>query len=424
MHRTFYMSHYQNLTPPFPIPDSWEWVRLGDIIEEPKYGTSAKSLKSGKMPVLRMGNLTRDGRLDYSNLVYTDSIYDIEEYNLKKGDILFNRTNSSEWVGKCALYDALIPAIYAGYLVRVRPIIVLSKYLIDVLTSDYYRDWCYCVKTDAVNQSNINATKLSDFRVPLPPIEEQLRIYSKFQEYNEFINRISDIEYLLKNKVENVKHKILELAMQGKLVPQDLADEAAANMLRRINPKAKIITDNPHYRDIPKNWVCTCFTDVCHASLGKTLNKATDQGQLKAYLCAINVKNGYFDLSTIKHTRILPEEFERYSIYKGDLVVCEGGDVGRCAIWQGDRIFYQNALHRIRPLMGIEQKFLKYVLLYSKNKYWIDELCSGVTIKHFTTKAMSNLIIAIPPCNEQKRIIDKIEILFKLLDEIEKTLKI
>ena len=95
------------------------------------------------MPVLRMGNLTRDGRLDYSNLVYTDSIYDIEEYNLKKGDILFNRTNSSEWVGKCALYDALIPAIYAGYLVRVRPIIVLSKYLIDVLTSDYYRDWCY-----------------------------------------------------------------------------------------------------------------------------------------------------------------------------------------------------------------------------------------------------------------------------------------
>ena len=74
--------------------------------------------------------------------------------------------------------------------------------------------------------------------------------------------------------------------------------------------------------------------------------------------------------------------------------------------------------------MGIEQKFLKYVLLYSKNKYWIDELCSGVTIKHFTTKAMSNLIIAIPPCNEQKRIIDKIEILFKLLDEIEKTLKI
>ena len=152
-----------------------------------------------------------------------------------------------------------------------------------------------------MNQSNINATKLSDFRVPLPPIEEQLRIYSKFQEYNELINRISDIEYLLKNKVENVKHKILELAMQGKLVPQDLADEAAADMLRSINPKAKIITDNPHYRDIPKNWVCTCFTDVCHASLGKTLNKATDQGQLKAYLCAINVKNGYFDLSTIKH---------------------------------------------------------------------------------------------------------------------------
>jgi len=158
--------------------------------------------------------------------------------------------------------------------------------------------------------------------------------------------------------------------------------------------------------------------------LGKTLNKATDQGQSEAYLCAINVKDGYFDLSTIKRTKILPEEFERYSVYEGDLLVCEGGDVGRCAIWQGNRIFYQNALHRIRPFTGIEQKFLQYFLLYSKGKNWIDELCSGVTIRHFTTKAMSNLVIAIPPTNEQKRIIDNIERLFILLDGIEKALNI
>lgn len=180
--------------------------------------------------------------------------------------------------------------------------------------------------------------------------------------------------------------------------------------------------DKSHYNALPKNWTTVCFTDVCNTALGKTLNKGTDIGEMYPYLCAINVKDGYCDLNTIKQTKILPEEFEPYSVNKGDLLVCEGGDVGRCAIWHGDRIFYQNALHRIRPLTGIEQKFLRYFLLYAKNKHWIDELCSGVTIKHFTTKAMSNLVIAIPPNNEQRRIIEKIEDLFELLDTIEEEL--
>ena len=417
------MSHYQNLTPPFPIPDSWEWVRLGDIIEEPKYGTSAKSLKSGKMPVLRMGNLTRDGRLDYSNLVYTDSIYDIEEYNLKKGDILFNRTNSSEWVGKCALYDALIPAIYAGYLVRVRPIIVLSKYLIDVLTSDYYRDWCYCVKTDAVNQSNINATKLSDFRVPLPPIEEQLRIYSKFQEYNEFINRISDIEYLLKNKVENVKHKILELAMQGKLVPQDLADEAAANMLRRINPKAKIITDNPHSWNIPESWCWCQLGDIFYHNTGKALNASNGDGIEYEYITTSNVYWERFELSSLKIMLFKDSEIDKCSVKKGDLLVCEGGDIGRAAIWDLDRsVMIQNHLHRLRPYsVDICTRLYCKILRAYKHKQLIGG--KGIALQGFSSNALHKLIVPLIPAEEQRKMLDRIESLFAILGRIEISLQ-
>ena len=416
------MSHYQQFEPPFQIPDSWEWVRLGDIIEEPKYGTSAKSLKSGKMPVLRMGNLTRDGRLDYSNLVYTDSIYDIEEYNLKKGDILFNRTNSSEWVGKCALYDALIPAIYAGYLVRVRPIIVLSKYLIDVLTSDYYRDWCYCVKTDAVNQSNINATKLSDFRVPLPPIEEQLRIYSKFQEYNELINRISDIEYLLKNKVENVKHKILELAMQGKLVPQDLSDEAAADMLRRINPKAKIITDNPHSWNIPSSWTWCYLGDIFQHNTGKALNSANKEGIEYEYLTTSNVYWGRFILDNLNKMSFKDNEIEKCTIHKGDLLVCEGGDIGRAAIWNHERnIMIQNHLHRLRPIaVEIYPPLYYFVFRLYKDKGLIGG--KGIALLGFSSRSLHQLIVPLPPLNEQKRIVAKIDKLFSILNMIEASL--
>lgn len=170
---------------------------------------------------------------------------------------------------------------------------------------------------------------------------------------------------------------------------------------------------------MPYNWVLTPLSDVCESRLGKTLNSETDKGTLQPYLCAVNVKQGYFDLSILKETRIESIEYERYSVYSGDLLICEGGDVGRCAIWRGNRIFYQNALHRVRPLKAVDLKFLYYSILYSKEKLWIEELCSGVTIKHFTTKAMSQLIIALPPISEQIKIVHAIEEWFGRLESIQ-----
>ena len=122
---------------PFEIPENWCWARLGDLCIHIQYGTAKKSLKSGKMPVLRMGNL-QSGTIDYSNLVYTNDDDDIKKYQLEKNDLLFNRTNSSELVGKVSIYKAERPAIYAGYLVRLRPFHVSSDYLNYVLQSSYY----------------------------------------------------------------------------------------------------------------------------------------------------------------------------------------------------------------------------------------------------------------------------------------------
>jgi len=107
----------------------------------------------GKIAVLRMGNITNVGTIDYSNLVYSSNDEDIEQYSLEKNDLLFNRTNSSEWVGKTAIYKEEQPAIYAGYLIRIKPLLISPDYLNTVMNSGYYRDWCYDVKTDAVNQS-------------------------------------------------------------------------------------------------------------------------------------------------------------------------------------------------------------------------------------------------------------------------------
>ncbi|MGN1303423.1 MAG: restriction endonuclease subunit S [Oscillospiraceae bacterium] len=174
---------------PFEIPESWCWCRLGSISKNIQYGTSKKSSKEGKMPVLRMGNL-QDGRIIYDKLVYSSDYDEISRYPLLYNDLLFNRTNSREIVGKTAIYKAEMPAIYAGYLVRITPMID-SDYLNYVMQSQYYWIYCQTVRSDAIGQSNINAEKLKHFLVPVPPIEEQHRIVAKFEEIMPYINTIT-----------------------------------------------------------------------------------------------------------------------------------------------------------------------------------------------------------------------------------------
>lgn len=166
---------------PFDIPDTWTWTTIADTCTNIQYGTSEKSAPSGKVAVLRMGNL-QGGKIDYSNLVYTSNDYDIERCHLKYNDLLFNRTNSKELVGKTAIYKAEIPAIYAGYLIRVTPIIIDSDYLNYVMQSHFFKKYCLAVKTDAIGQSNINAEKLKRFVFPLPPLAEQKRIVARVEE--------------------------------------------------------------------------------------------------------------------------------------------------------------------------------------------------------------------------------------------------
>jgi len=165
----------------FDIPDTWTWTTIADTCTNIQYGTSEKSAPSGKVAVLRMGNL-QGGKIDYSNLVYTSNDYDIERCHLEYNDLLFNRTNSKELVGKTAIYKAEIPAIYAGYLIRVTPIMIDSDYLNYVMQSRFFKKYCLAVKTDAIGQSNINAEKLKRFVFPLPPLAEQKRIVACVEE--------------------------------------------------------------------------------------------------------------------------------------------------------------------------------------------------------------------------------------------------
>ncbi|MTJ09402.1 MULTISPECIES: restriction endonuclease subunit S [unclassified Anabaena] len=175
---------------PFSLPDSWVWCRLVEIADGFEYGSSSKSLKAGKIPVLRMGNI-QNGLTDLTNLVYTNEEKEIDQYALFYGDLLFNRTNSRELVGKTSLFLSDKKMIYAGYLVRYRMLGEISFFYTNyVMNSKLHREWCNTVKSDAIGQSNINATKLRSFCFPLPPHAEQKAIVEKVDYLMKIIDQL------------------------------------------------------------------------------------------------------------------------------------------------------------------------------------------------------------------------------------------
>jgi type I restriction enzyme S subunit len=212
----------------------WNKVTLGDVGSAFNYGSSSKSQKEGSVPVLRMGNI-QEGKLDWTNLVYTSDIKEIEKYKLEKGDVLFNRTNSPELVGKTAIYNGEQKAIFAGYLIKVKGSDKLdSEYLNIQLNSPHARDYCWKVKTDGVSQSNINAKKLQAYEFYLPPIKEQKQIVKQVESLFAQADKAEKQYQQARLRTDKLTQSLLAKAFKGELVPQDPSDEPAEKLLARI----------------------------------------------------------------------------------------------------------------------------------------------------------------------------------------------
>src|SRR5690554_5445140 len=203
-----------------PDVNGWESDELSRFIEKPRYGSSAKSQKSGDVPVLRMGNL-QDGRLDWSDLVYTSDPKEIEKYRLEPGDVLFNRTNSPELVGKTSIFRGEREAIYAGYLIKIKCLPSLNpEFLNYQLNSPKAKDYCKAVKSDGVSQSNINAKKLAAYPLSCPPIEEQTEIVRRVDQLFAPADRIEQQVNNALSRVNNLTQSILAKAFRGELTEQ------------------------------------------------------------------------------------------------------------------------------------------------------------------------------------------------------------
>jgi len=221
-----------------PLPEGWCWATVDQCSVLIQYGTSAKTREDADgIAVLRMGNLTSDGRLTLDDLKYLPNNHlEFPDLLLAEGDLLFNRTNSAELVGKTAIYSGIpAPCSFASYLIRVRFIAGLSSSIVMfTLNGGFGRAWIKDVANQTVGQANVNGSKLAAFAFPLSPIAEQEIIVEAIEDQLSVIDHFeADLAAKLKS-AQALRQAILRHAFTGRLVPQDPNDEPASELLKRI----------------------------------------------------------------------------------------------------------------------------------------------------------------------------------------------
>jgi type I restriction enzyme S subunit len=225
------------------IPPPWRWVSMTDVTNLTQYGTSVKADgdASTGVAILRMGNI-QEGAIDLSDLKYIDpDAEDIARFSVRPGDILFNRTNSPELVGKAAVWDEELPAVFASYLIRIKcdAELASSSYVCSWINSPWGRSWARAVRTDGVSQSNINASKLRSMPVPLPPAAEQREIVRRIDVLFGLADTIERRIAAANLRAEGLTQSILAKAFRGELVPTEA--ELARREGREYEPASALL---------------------------------------------------------------------------------------------------------------------------------------------------------------------------------------
>lgn len=390
--------HYENV--PFEIPSSWEWTTLGEVF----------TLQAGK-------NITAK---DISNKEDSEHRFPCYGGNGLRGYVCsYNRNGRFPLIGRQGALCGNINFADGLFYATEHAVVVETYCKTDV-------EWAvhtlihlnlnqYATSTA---QPGLSVSTINEVLIPLPPIEEQRRIVRCLNKWATLINQIEQGKVNLQAIIKQAKSKILDLAIHGKLVIQDPNDEPASKLLKRINPDFTPC-DNGHY---PVGWIDVILGDIFYHNTGKALNSSNKEGVLRNYLTTSNVYWNQFDLSIIKQMPFKDNELEKYTVAKGDLLVCEGGDIGRSAIWNFDyNICIQNHIHRLRPKGNLNILFYYYVLRFLKEHNLIGG--KGIGLLGLSSNELHKIRMPLPPRKEQDRIVLKIEELFSVLNNIQNSLE-
>lgn len=420
--------HYEQDIP-FEVPSGWVWCLLEELAYVAAGSTPNKDAFVAKgIPYIKMYNL-RMQKIDFDfHPQYIKR--EIHEGKLHRsrteiGDLLMNIVGPP--LGKLAVIPSTLPeGNFNQAAVLIRPYHhkeLLVKYLFYYL-SEMSEINSISTKGSA-GQVNISLTQSQNMRIPLPPLAEQQRIVEEIERWFKLIDVIEQGKADLQTTITQTKNKILDLAIHGKLVPQDPNDEPASELLKRINPKAGITCDNEHNGKLPPNWTFTKIKNVFE------INPKTqaDDNLDVAFVPMANISDGYRNLFTYdkRKWRSIKSGFTHFQ--NGDIAVAK---ISPCLENRKSVVFSSlpnglgagtTELHIFRSL-GID---VFYALYFFKTNNFINQCIgtfNGVVGQQRIGKAIiENISFPLPPLSEQKRIVCKIEDLFSLINIVDKQLE-
>ena len=396
------------------LPLGWCHVTFDNVIETITNGVNGKQNKDGiGLPVSRIETIANQS-IDMERIGFVSDYVEenFKKYRLNEGDILFSHINSPSHLGKTALCGKNIKLFHGVNLLR----IVVNG----AVTPEFFNFYCKYIRgvgefslkaQHAVNQSSLNQQKLKQFILPIAPLNEQIRIANKLDSVLAKVDaaqaRLEKIPTLLKR----FRQSVLAAATSGELTRE----------WRGIcESRDEFLTWK--FLNIPSSWEIKLLPEVSEARLGKMLDKNKNQGLPTKYLGNINVRWWSFDLVDLKEILLSEKERIELQIQNGDLLLCEGGEPGRGAIWKNGEcdLTFQKALHRVR---FNERVLPEFALFCIENDFFQNRLAllyTGTTIKHLTGKALNTYPIPVPPIDEQQEIVRRVESLLALADTVEK----
>ena len=404
---------------PFEIPESWCWTTLGELcsIKGGKRLPKGKSFADTITPhiYIRVTDM-KDHTVLLSSLKYIDEdvFAEIKNYTISSNDLYLTIAGTIGDVG-------FVPAELDGAnltenAAKLTDIKCSKQYLMYVLMSSIAQDH-FCSRFHQVAQPKLSLETASSTLIPLPPYREQLRIAEELDRWLGVVVSVEDDLSELTNYVRKTKSKILDLAISGKLVPQDLDNEPAIELLKRINPGFEPC-DNSHYENLPQGWTIVGLHSVAEIITGSTpskLNAEYYNGDVPFYKPN--------DLDQGRHVRCASEYLSQQgksisrSIPCNSIAVCCIGSIGKCGFIEKEGVTNQ----QINTIVPNDAIFPLYMYYFCNSSTFIDELkslSSAVTISIVNKSKLSTIQIPLPPIAEQKRIISVIEKLYSHLDMI------
>ena len=398
--------HYENV--PFEVPESWVWCRLEDIAYVASGSTPDKTcfVKDG-IPYIKMYNLrNQEIDFDYQPQYITEEIHNskLQRSRTEVGDLIMNIVGPP--LGKLAVIPATLPqANFNQAAVLIRPykykedlVLYLKSYLEEMSEINSI------ATRGSAGQVNISLTQSQNMRIPLPPLAEQQRIIAEISKWFALINQIEQGKADLQTIIKQTKSKILDLAIHGKLVPQDPNDEPAIKLLKRINPDFTPC-DNGHYTQLPDGWQIASMQTLCNLT----------DGEKQSGIERINLDVKFLRGEREAKTLISGKFVAANSL----LILVDGENSGE--VFRNQIDGYQGSTFKQLIINGNLNE--EYVLLViNLHRKFLRESKVGSAIPHLNKKLFKAIEVPIPPYHQQKRIVEAINIMFKHLDTIMESL--